>query len=88
MSRAVVYNPTYPYVLAVGCGGRIGRGKEEGGGVIKVFSSDVVGGSRGRERGGEKEREREVVKLCEVKAAKQVCCILMCCIILYHIVLS
>lgn len=56
MARAVVYSPG-GLTVAVGFGGRVGRGKESGGGMVRLYSSDP---------------NRPIEKLAEITNAKQV----------------
>lgn len=39
MARAVAYSPVEPHIVAVGFGGRVGRGKESGGGIVRLYPS-------------------------------------------------
>jgi WD40 repeat protein len=39
IARAVDYSPD-GRMLAVGFGGRVGRGKEKGGGIVRLYSAD------------------------------------------------
>jgi hypothetical protein len=38
MARACAIHPEDPNVVAVGFGGRVGRGKESGGGMVRVYT--------------------------------------------------
>jgi WD40 repeat protein len=57
IARTVAYNPDGT-LLAVGFGGRVGKGKEKGGGMLRLYSSDPYS-------------PKGVVKLAEVNDAKE-----------------
>ena len=57
MSRACAFHPSGDYV-AIGFGGRVGRGKQKDDGVLRIYSYP-------------KEHSSSMTKLCEMKDAKQ-----------------
>eukprot|EP00595_Chromulina_sp_UTEXLB2642_P001802 CAMPEP_0196761886 /NCGR_PEP_ID=MMETSP1095-20130614/1198_1 /TAXON_ID=96789 ORGANISM="Chromulina nebulosa, Strain UTEXLB2642" /NCGR_SAMPLE_ID=MMETSP1095 /ASSEMBLY_ACC=CAM_ASM_000446 /LENGTH=2526 /DNA_ID=CAMNT_0042111955 /DNA_START=12 /DNA_END=7592 /DNA_ORIENTATION=- len=59
MARCCIYHPINSSIVAVGFGGRVGRGKESGGGIVRVYKFS------------EQDNSIEFVKLAEKSDSKQ-----------------